>query len=230
MGDARDGADFDHGARVGIFGDAGIFARSLCRGARRKFLFGFRARASEEAFSVCFAAGAGRRGDSGLACFSVIFSVIRAILAMRCIIQFVGQAVGLMLLHRRWKAERLAVSDVAVSPSGFDRDCRLDWNFSFHRARADASLAGCGCGWVFLYIWVRANCCGSGRLRGSAMNEAWAVRWFLAACSAAAAQWFWRGARFPGNPARRSAGGNRRSHQSIARGHAHPLHHRASRR
>jgi amino acid transporter len=31
--------------------------------------------------------------------------VIRAILAMRCLIQFVGQAVGLMLLHRRWKAE-----------------------------------------------------------------------------------------------------------------------------
>ena len=31
--------------------------------------------------------------------------MIRAILAMRCLIQFVGQAVGLMLLHRRWKAE-----------------------------------------------------------------------------------------------------------------------------
>jgi fructoselysine transporter len=31
--------------------------------------------------------------------------VIRAILAMRCLIQFVGQAVGLMLLHRRCKAE-----------------------------------------------------------------------------------------------------------------------------
>jgi amino acid transporter len=38
--------------------------------------------------------------------FFNLFSVIRAILAMRCLIQFVGQAVGLMLLHRRWKAER----------------------------------------------------------------------------------------------------------------------------
>ena len=32
--------------------------------------------------------------------------VIRAILAMRCLIQFVAQALGLMLLHKRWKAER----------------------------------------------------------------------------------------------------------------------------
>lgn len=42
--------------------------------------------------------------------FSLVFSlvsVIRAILAMRCIIQFVGQAVGLMLLRRRWGSERL---------------------------------------------------------------------------------------------------------------------------
>src|SRR5580692_9093136 len=38
--------------------------------------------------------------------FFSLFSVIRAILAMRCLIQFVGQAVGLLLLHRRWKAER----------------------------------------------------------------------------------------------------------------------------
>ena len=41
--------------------------------------------------------------------FSLVFSlisVIRAILAMRCIIQFVGQAVGLILLRRRWPGER----------------------------------------------------------------------------------------------------------------------------
>ncbi|MFY9752946.1 MAG: APC family permease [Candidatus Acidiferrales bacterium] len=38
--------------------------------------------------------------------FFGLFSVIRAILAMRCLIQFVGQAVGLMILHRRWKAKR----------------------------------------------------------------------------------------------------------------------------
>ena len=35
-----------------------------------------------------------------------LFSVIRAILAMRCIIQFVGQGVGLILLRRRWASER----------------------------------------------------------------------------------------------------------------------------
>jgi fructoselysine transporter len=38
--------------------------------------------------------------------FSLI-SVIRAILAMRCLIQFVAQGVGLILLHRRWKSDRL---------------------------------------------------------------------------------------------------------------------------
>jgi fructoselysine transporter len=32
--------------------------------------------------------------------------VIRAILAMRCLIQFVSQALGLMLLHGRWKARQ----------------------------------------------------------------------------------------------------------------------------
>ena len=38
--------------------------------------------------------------------FFNLSSVIRAILAMRCIVQFVGQAFGLILLHRRWAAER----------------------------------------------------------------------------------------------------------------------------
>jgi fructoselysine transporter len=38
--------------------------------------------------------------------FFSLSSVIRAILAMRCLVQFVGQAFGLMLLRRRWTAER----------------------------------------------------------------------------------------------------------------------------
>ncbi|MFY9528577.1 MAG: APC family permease [Candidatus Acidiferrales bacterium] len=43
-----------------------------------------------------------------LFCLSLsLIDVIRAILAMRCIIQFVGQAVGLLLLRGRWGAERL---------------------------------------------------------------------------------------------------------------------------
>jgi len=42
-----------------------------------------------------------------LSLFLSLFSVIRAILAMRCIIQFVAQGVGLILLHRRWSQERL---------------------------------------------------------------------------------------------------------------------------
>jgi fructoselysine transporter len=38
--------------------------------------------------------------------FIGLFSVIRSILAMRCLIQFVAQAVGLMRLHQRWKEDR----------------------------------------------------------------------------------------------------------------------------
>ncbi len=41
--------------------------------------------------------------------FSVLFrlsDVIKAILAMRLLVQFIGQAVGLMRLHRRWPAAR----------------------------------------------------------------------------------------------------------------------------
>jgi len=59
-------------------------------------------------------------------CLTVgLFSVIRSILAMRCLIQFVGQAVGLLMLHRRWKAERwpfrmwLYPVPVAVSIAGW---------------------------------------------------------------------------------------------------------------
>jgi amino acid transporter len=41
--------------------------------------------------------------------FSVLFrlsDVIKAILAMRLLVQFIGQAIGLMRLHRRWPAAR----------------------------------------------------------------------------------------------------------------------------
>jgi fructoselysine transporter len=42
-----------------------------------------------------------------LFCLSLsLIDAIRAILAMRCIIQFIGQAVGLVLLRRRWSASR----------------------------------------------------------------------------------------------------------------------------
>jgi len=45
---------------------------------------------------------------AALFCLSLsLLDVIRAILAMRCLIQFIGQAVGLVLLRRRWAGERL---------------------------------------------------------------------------------------------------------------------------
>ena len=49
-------------------------------------------------------------GAAGLV-FSVAFNrlgtVIKAILAMRLLVQFIGQAIGVMILRRRWSSERL---------------------------------------------------------------------------------------------------------------------------
>ena len=48
-------------------------------------------------------------GAASLA-FSVLFrlsSVIKAIIAVRLIVQFISQGVGVMILHRRWPPERL---------------------------------------------------------------------------------------------------------------------------
>ena len=40
-------------------------------------------------------------------CLSLsLIDAIRAILAMRCIIQFIGQAIGLIMLRRRWSASK----------------------------------------------------------------------------------------------------------------------------
>jgi amino acid transporter len=36
-----------------------------------------------------------------------LINTIRAILAMRCLIQFIGQGIGLMIFRRRWGVERL---------------------------------------------------------------------------------------------------------------------------
>ena len=45
---------------------------------------------------------------AALFCLSLsLIDAIRAILAMRCLIQFVGQAIGLMVLRRRWGSDRL---------------------------------------------------------------------------------------------------------------------------
>ena len=95
-----------------------------------------------------------------------LFSVIRAILAMRCIIQFVGQGVGLILLHRRWEA-----GDCHSACGCIRCRCRspssAGWEFSFPRA------AGRCCGQlqrrrpVFLYICCARDGCANGLSRRS---------------------------------------------------------------
>lgn len=83
--------------------------------------------------------------------------VIRAILAMRCLIQFVGQALGLMLLHARWKADRWPFRmwaypvPVLIAIAGW-----LAIFISTGRVPMLASLAAAAAG-ILVYL-VRARC------------------------------------------------------------------------
>jgi fructoselysine transporter len=83
--------------------------------------------------------------------------VIRAILAMRCLIQFVAQALGLMVLHKRWQAERWPFRmaaypvPVLIAIAGW-----LAIFVSTGRVPMLASLAAAAAG-IIVYI-VRARC------------------------------------------------------------------------
>ena len=92
-------------------------------------------------------------GVSILVClFFSLISVIRAILAMRCLIQFVGQGIGLLLLHRRWKADRwpfrmwLYPLPVVVAIAGW-----IGIFLSTGRVPMLASLAAAGVG-ILVYL------------------------------------------------------------------------------
>ena len=104
-------AGYRHGvvdcAGFGIFGAAGVFAGAVFRSARRKLFSDIRKAACDQTFSAHFVAGVGSAG---------IFLQREAwiwkrrspgILAVRLIVQFIGQAVGVMLLRKRLGTERL---------------------------------------------------------------------------------------------------------------------------
>lgn len=81
-----------------------------------------------------------------------LIDAIRAILAMRCLIQFVGQGVGLVLLRRRWGRERLPFRmwfyplPVVVSVVGW-----IGIFFATGRTPMLASLAAMGIG-ILVYL------------------------------------------------------------------------------
>jgi amino acid transporter len=89
--------------------------------------------------------------------FFSLSSVIRAILAMRCLVQFVGQAFGLILLHRRWTADRwpfrmwLYPAPVVMAMAGW-----VAIFISTGRRQMLASLAAAGLG-ILVYLG-RARC------------------------------------------------------------------------
>lgn len=86
-------------------------------------------------------------------CLSLtLIDAIRAILAMRCLIQFVGQGIGLTLLHRRWGRDRLPFRmwlyplPVVVSVAGW-----IGIFFATGRTPMLASLAAMGIG-ILVYL------------------------------------------------------------------------------
>ena len=69
-------------------------------------------------------------------------TVIAAILATRLLVQFIGQAVGIIVLHRRWPAERFPFKMwLYPLPGGFDH-VRMGGSFLGHRRSAKMGLAG----------------------------------------------------------------------------------------
>jgi fructoselysine transporter len=86
-------------------------------------------------------------------CLSLtLIDAIRAILAMRCLIQFVGQGVGLVILHRRWGRDRfpfrmwLYPLPVVISVAGW-----IGIFFATGRTPMLASLAAMGVG-ILVYL------------------------------------------------------------------------------
>ena len=69
--------------------------------------------------------------------FSLIFrsigDVIRAILAMRILIQFIGQAVGIVLLRRRLGDRRSSIQNVIIPRSCNSINCCMDLSFCINR-------------------------------------------------------------------------------------------------
>ena len=104
----RDHNDFVDCIRIAIRRALGIHARSIRRCAGRQFFRRVRrACIPPKSFPSCILIGAGRRRRSSSACSFRLVDVIKAILAMRLLVQFIGQAVGVMILRRRWPEERL---------------------------------------------------------------------------------------------------------------------------
>ena len=106
LGLRRDRPDPGYRLRLDLFRYARLLAHPLRCRARRQLLLHLRAAFIPTSDSRTSRCSPSARPPFFSAWRSSLGQVIRAILAMRCLIQFVAQALGLMLLHRRWKAER----------------------------------------------------------------------------------------------------------------------------
>ncbi len=130
LGHARHGADPRHRFRLDFLRHARLLARPLCGGARRQLSSPFLRACTPPSISrtvSLLALGA----TAIVFCLSLsLVDVIRAILAMRCLIQFIGQAVGLLMLFTSLEGGALAFPHVGLSRARRHCDRRLDWQSS----------------------------------------------------------------------------------------------------
>src|SRR5881397_385550 len=85
--------------RFRVFADARLFARALRGSFGRQLLQSVRACAPAAPVSVCFTAGVGRRGPA--VCFFSLADVIAALVVIRILLQFLVQAIGVIVLRIR---------------------------------------------------------------------------------------------------------------------------------
>ena len=122
-GAAGHGADHRGRICVGLLADAGLFAGSVCGGSGWKLFQGICQGASGVPLSACFVAGTGV--VAAAFCFLRLRDAIAALVVIRLILQFLVQAIGLIVFRVTRPEIRASVSHVAVSCAGVGRDCGI---------------------------------------------------------------------------------------------------------
>jgi len=82
-------------------------------------------------------------------------TAIQAILAMRLLVQFIGQAVGIMLLHRRWSADRFPFKMWLYPAPAVLTMFAWAWLFWHTGPFRKFGLAAIGIGVIAFLVWTR---------------------------------------------------------------------------
>ena len=141
-GATGDGAGDCDGVCVGVFADAGIFAGSLCGGAGWKLFSGVCAKV-HPVYRFPYVSLLALGVVAAAFCFLRLKDAIAALVVIRLVLQFLVQAVGLIVLRVTPAGGAASVSDVAVSAAGAGGDCGISVHPVQSRELAEGS-AVCG--------------------------------------------------------------------------------------